>query len=134
MAQALKPALLYFALVFGAGFGLGPIRILWAVPHFGTRTAELLETPLMFIVMVLSARWIVRRFKVSPVVPARLVVGLMALALMLITEFMIVLRLRGLTFSEYLATRDPVSGTVYYVMLGIFALLPWLVSRRWRAR
>jgi hypothetical protein len=130
IAQALKPALLYFALVFGAGFMLGPIRILWAVPRLGTRTAELLEMALMFIVMILSARWIVRRFEVPPVASARLAMGGVALALVLVTEFTIVLQLRGLTFSEYLATRDPVSGTVYYVMLGIFALLPWLVSRR----
>src|SRR5437763_15142300 len=101
ITQALKPALLYFALVFGAGFVLGPIRILWAVPRLGARTAELLEMPLMFIVMILSARWIVRHFEVPPVASARLAMGLIALALMLVAEFMIVLQLRGLTFSEY---------------------------------
>jgi malate dehydrogenase len=41
----LKAAVLYFALVFGAGFVLGPIRILWTVPRFGTRMAELMDTP-----------------------------------------------------------------------------------------
>jgi hypothetical protein len=35
--QILKAGTLYFALVFGAGFVLGPIRMLWAVPRFGTR-------------------------------------------------------------------------------------------------
>jgi hypothetical protein len=34
--QILKAGVLYFALVFGAGFVLGPIRILWAVPRLGT--------------------------------------------------------------------------------------------------
>jgi hypothetical protein len=37
--QILKAGVLYFALVFGAGFVLGTIRILWIVPSFGTRTA-----------------------------------------------------------------------------------------------
>lgn len=37
--------------------------------------------------------------------------------------------LRGLSVKEYLATRDPVSGTVYYVMLGVFAIMPLLVAR-----
>ena len=31
---------------------------------------------------------------------------------------------------EYLESRDPVSGAVYLLMLGLFALMPWLVARR----
>jgi hypothetical protein len=38
--------------------------------------------------------------------------------------------LRGLSIKEYFATRDPVSGTVYYVMLGVFAIMPLFVARR----
>ena len=41
--RILKAALLYFALVFGSGLLLDPIRILWVVPQFGTRLAELIE-------------------------------------------------------------------------------------------
>ena len=48
---------------------------------------------------------------------SRLGMGLVALGLMLVAEFGLVLWLRGLSIKEYLATRDPVSGTVYYVML-----------------
>ena len=39
--RIVKAGVLYFAIVFGAGFALGPIRILWAVPRYGTRVAEL---------------------------------------------------------------------------------------------
>jgi type IV secretory pathway TrbD component len=56
--------------------------------------------------------------------------GCVGLALMLVAEFGLVLWLRGLPISEYLASRDPVSGTVYYVMLGIFCIMPLLVSPR----
>ena len=31
---------------------------------------------------------------------------------------------------EYLATRDPVSGAVYYAMLAVFAIMPLHVARR----
>jgi hypothetical protein len=31
--QILKAGSLYFALVFGAGFVLGPIRMLWVIPR-----------------------------------------------------------------------------------------------------
>jgi len=37
---------------------------------------------------------------------------------------------RRLTIREYFASRDPVAGTVYIVMLGVFAIMPLLVDRR----
>ena len=46
----LKAGVLYFALVFGAGFVLGTVRTIWVVPRVGTRTAELMETPIMLVV------------------------------------------------------------------------------------
>ncbi len=128
--QILKAGALYFGLVFGAGFVLGPIRILWVVPRFGKRMAELMETPIMFVVIILAARWIVRRLAVPSTPSSRLGMGCVALGLLLIAEFTLVLWLRGLSISEYLAGRDPVSGTVYYVMLGVFAIMPLLVVRR----
>jgi len=126
----LKAGTIYFALTFGAGFVLGTVRVLWVVPIFGTRAAELMETPIMFVAMLFAARWTVRRFGVPPVLSRRLGVGLVALSLMLAGEFGFVLRLRGLTVSEYFASRDPVSGTVYYIMLVVFAILPVLIARR----
>jgi hypothetical protein len=128
--QTLKAGVLYFALVFGAGFVLGPIRILWVAPRLGTRMAELLEAPIMFVVTIIAARWIVRRLAVPPTASSRLSVGCIAVSLLLLAEFTLVLWLRGLSISEYLAGRDPVAGTVYYVMLGMFAVMPLLVARR----
>lgn len=122
--QILKAGILYFALV------LGPFRILWLVPRFGIRLAELMETPIMLVVVILAARWVVRRFTLPPTF-SRLGVGFIALGLLLAAEFTLVLRLRGLTIAEYLASRDPVSGTAYYAMLGVFAVMPLLVARRW---
>ena len=127
--KVLKTGLIYFALVFGAGFILGPIRVLWAVPRLGERTAELLEMPIMLAVII----WVARRLRRWGRLPAnrlgRLSVGLVALALLLTAEFTLVLALRGMTIEEYFATADPVSGTVYALMLGLFALMPLLVAR-----
>ncbi|HUL21349.1 MAG TPA: hypothetical protein VLZ10_07830 [Thermodesulfobacteriota bacterium] len=128
--RILKAGVFYFALVFGTGFVLGPIRILWAVPRFGIRTAELMEAPIMFIVTILTARWIVQRFALPSRVSVRLGMGFIAFGLMLAAEFAFVLPLRGLSISQYLATRDPVSETVYYLMLAVFAIMPLLVARR----
>ena len=100
--QILKAGALYFALVFGAGFVLGALRILW----------------------------IVRCLAVLPKPSSRLGMGCVGLGLMLVVEFTLVLWLRGLSISEYFATRDPVSGTVYCVMLGVFCMMPLLMAPR----
>ena len=42
--RILQAGVLYFALVFGVGFVLGPIRLFWIVPRVGTRVAELMES------------------------------------------------------------------------------------------
>ena len=96
----LKAGALYFAMVFGAGFVLGSIRVLWIVPHFGERTAELMETPVMFVVTLVASQWIVRRLAVPSAMLVRLGMGCVALALMLVAEFTLVPWLRGLTISE----------------------------------
>jgi hypothetical protein len=129
MVQILKAGVLYFALVFGAGFVLGTIRTLWVVPRVGMRMAELMETPLMLVVIIVASKWAVLHLAVPWSPSARLEMGGVGLCLLLAAEFGLVLWLRGLSIREYLATRDPVSGTVYYVMLGVFAIMPLLVAR-----
>jgi hypothetical protein len=128
--RTLKSGVIYFALVFGAGFVLGTIRILWVVPRFGTRMAELLESPIMFVVTIVAARWVVLRLAVPSKPSSRLGMGCLALGLLLVAEFTLVVWLRGLSISEYVARRDPVSGTVYYAMLAMFVLMPLVVARR----
>jgi hypothetical protein len=130
VVQILKAGLTYFAIVFGMGFVFGAIRTVWVAPHVGTRLAELMETPFMFVVTIVAARWIVLHLAVPSSPTARLGMGGIALCLLLLAEFGLVLWLRGLSIRAYLATRDPVSGTVYYVMLGAFALMPLLVANK----
>ena len=127
--RILKAALLYFAIVFGTGFVLGTIRTLWIVPRVGTRAAELMETPIMFVVIIIAARATARKFLASSTRTARLVAGCIALVLMLVAEFGLVLWLRGISIRQYLATRDPISGTAYYLMLAVFAIMPLLASK-----
>jgi hypothetical protein len=55
MEETLKAGVVYFALVFGAGFVLGTIRTLWVAPRVGVRTAELAEAPMMFGISILAA-------------------------------------------------------------------------------
>jgi hypothetical protein len=84
----------------------------------------------MFAVIALAARWTVRHFTVPPISSPRLGIGLIALGLLLVAEFTGVLWLRGVSIGGYVANRDPVSGTVYMAMLGVFAIMPLFVARR----
>jgi hypothetical protein len=75
------------------------------------------------------ARLVLRRF--GPFAAARRVaIGLIALVLMAGTELALTLLVQGLTLAQYVATRDPVSGTAYLLSLAVFALMPLLVGNR----
>jgi hypothetical protein len=125
----IKAGLLYFALVFGVGFALGPIRILWLVPAVGVMWAELIEAPIMLAVILFAARWVVEQLAVPRIASARAGVGCFALVLLLAVEFTFVLGLRGMSFADYVASRDPVSGTVYVLLLAVFAAAPVWAGR-----
>lgn len=127
MIRTIEAGVLYFALVFAAGFVLGTIHTLWVVPRVGTRNAELMET-------LIIARGHHCRSTVDHSAPRRALYyfgptwdGFIALLLLLVAKFGFVLWLRGQTIREYFASRDPVAGTVYGLMLAVFAVMPLLV-------
>jgi hypothetical protein len=125
----LESAFLYFAVVFAAGFILGPIRILAVLPRIGVRWAELAELPLMILVTLFAARWVILRCHVHSALSARLAIGIPAVLILLAAEFGVAIGLRGMSLLEAITSRDPVSGTAYYISLGLFAIMPALVSR-----
>jgi hypothetical protein len=126
----LKPALVYFALVFGTGFALGAIRVPLLVPRLGERYAELLEMPFMLVAIVLAARFVVRRYPLARAAASSLAVGGMALALLVLAEWQLGLWLQGRSFADYVTDRDPVSGAVYAALLLVFASMPFMAARR----
>ena len=127
--HVLEASAVYFALVFAVGFVLGTIRTLWVVPRVGARKAELMEMPIILVVIIMAARWTVLRLAVPHMSSARFEMGCIALVLMLIAEFGFVLWIRGLSIKEYFATRDPVSGAAYYLLLIVFAIMPFLARK-----
>jgi hypothetical protein len=123
-----KAACLYFVSVFGAGFVLGLVRVLWLVPRLGVRTAELIEMPVMVMATILAARWVVLCFGGTSVRRAPLRVGLLAFSLLTATEIGLGI-VRGVPVWDYIAARDPVSGPAYFAALALFACMPVLVVR-----
>jgi hypothetical protein len=122
-------AAVYFALVFGVGSVLGTLRVLVLEPRLGERWSELAETPLMLVAIILSARFVVRRFP-APRRSSYLVSGSVALLLLVLVEFSVVPGIRGLGVAQYFAERDPIAGGVYALLLIVFATMPCVFGRR----
>lgn len=125
-------AVVYFAAVFAVGFALGALRVTLVVPALGERIAELAEMPFMIAASAFFAWRFVRRWRLS--LGAALAGGVLALALLLGAELALVIALRGLTLEQYLASRDPVSGSAYVAALCVFMLAPAAAAWRFRAR
>ena len=67
MRGVLRAGVLYFAIIFTIGFGLGTIRVLLLVPRLGAVTSELLE-----LLIILSAAWVLCDRPLGPVFDYRL--------------------------------------------------------------
>jgi hypothetical protein len=134
MSRSLLAGLIYFAIVFGVGFLLGALRVLVIVPIIGSRTAELIESPIMLAVSYVAATWIIRWLAVPTRLFERLGMGVVALLFLLAAEFGFVLWLRGMSLAAYFETRDPLTGTIYYVCLLIFGAMPVILLKRNRGK
>ena len=130
LSKTLRAALVYFARVFGVGFLLGLIRVPFVVPRIGERYAELAEMPLMFVAIYFASRYVLRRFGEKTYLAGLIAVGVIALLLLVGAELLLAVVLAGRGIGEYISRRDPVSGSVYLVMLMVFAAMPWLQARQ----
>lgn len=125
--HALKQAIQYFGIVFAAGFTLAFIRIPFLVPRYGVRAAELIEIPVMLVVIGLAARWLQRRNDTAS--SAHLLwIGTIAFLLMVAAELVVAVATSDLSLADYVLSKDPVSGTAYLFSLVCFAFAPWVLS------
>ena len=99
-------AILYVAIVFGAGFVLGTVRVLMLERRLGETLATLCEAPFLLIVMVLAARWLPARLRVTPAIAPLAAMGVGALMLQQLTDFAFGNLLRGMTLREQLTPSD----------------------------
>ena len=127
--RVLKAGAVYFLIMFGVGWILGPTRELWAVPRFGRLTGVLLEAVFMLIAMAVSSRWVIRRFRVKPTFGSTISMGLVALGILLPAELAGVVWVRGFSLPEYLGSFVTIPGLVSLLMFVLFAAMPTLVTR-----
>lgn len=131
LGQVLNAGAVYFLVALGAGIVLEVIRLQIVGLHFSERVARIMEIPSHLLAMITAARWAIDRFTLPPFPGIRLGVGLVALGLWLVMEWIIILPLHDLSLREFLATQQPVEGTLPIGALGVLTVMPFLVGYRW---
>jgi hypothetical protein len=130
MTLIIKAALAYFVIVFGLGFALGTVRVLLIVPRIGETAAVLLELPVMLAASWVAAGWCVRRFALPARVPARLAMGLLAFALVMVAELALATLLFGQSAGQHFDAYCHFTGAMGLAAQLGYALFPALPRRR----
>jgi len=126
MAQIIKAALAYFVTVFGLGFALGTLRVLVIMPRIGETAAVLLELPVMLAASWVAAGWCVRHFAVPVGLPARLAMGVLAFALVMVAELALAVLLFGQSPAEHAEAYRHFAGLAGLAAQFAYALFPAL--------
>jgi hypothetical protein len=122
-------ALLYFVIVFAAGFVLGPIRVFWLEPQIGRVAAEICEAPLLLVAMIFAARWVPQMLGLRRDAASLGLMGLGALTIQQGADFAVGFYLRGIKPAEQLANFSTAAGLLYLGLLVAFAAMPILLNR-----
>jgi hypothetical protein len=125
-------AVLYFVIVFGAGFLLGPIRVLLLEPRLGSLVAVLCEAPLILTAMIFAARRVPSALRLKRDAGVMTVVGCAALILLLASDSIVGVLLRGIGIAAQFERFLTVEGQVYAGLLILFAAMPLLANCLWR--
>ena len=130
--RVITAAVVYFAAVFGVGFMLGPIRVLWLEPTLGKTLAVLCEVPLLLMAMVWAAWLVPKRLYLAPSFTSLAAMGIGALLLQQLADFAVGFGMRGMGPAEQLQQFATPAGLIYGVSLLAFAVMPLLINRRTR--
>jgi hypothetical protein len=125
----IRAAMVYFALVFAAGFIMGTIRTLMIAPRFGEMAALAVELPVMLAISWWACGWVLKRMPIAWELPPRIAMGLLAFALLLAGEAAISVGLGGLTLAQHAAIYLSLPVQVGLVAQMLFAAFPALRHR-----
>jgi hypothetical protein len=124
----------YFGAVFLVGFVLGTVRVLVVAPRLGELGSTLLELP-----VVLAAAWwlsarIVRRYAVPQEPRARLAMGGVAFALLMMAEAGLSIVLFSNSLAEHVGRYGSLPAALGLAGQALFGLFPLLQLRSLRSR
>jgi hypothetical protein len=127
MKKALLAGLAYWAFIFGLGLILGVVRTLWLAPKLGDATlAVLVELPFMLVASWFSAKELAERLQVDSQMQ-RIVMGLFAFVLLIVTEAYLGLFLMGQPFDQWIAALLVLPGALGLFGQLMFGFIPSLL-------
>jgi hypothetical protein len=129
MASALKAGIVYFGIVFSAGFVLGTIRVLFVAPQLGATGAVAIELPVMLALSWIASARLVRWFDVPSTVGARVLMGVVAFALLMAAELGVSVFAFGRSAAQHFATFGALEAQLGLVAQLLFAAFPLLQAR-----
>lgn len=122
--RAIIAAVLYFALVFAAGFALGTVRTLLVAPRLGNEGAVLAELPLMLGVSWIACGFAIRRARLGPAMKDRVTMGALAFTLLILAETLTGTLFLDRTLAEQAATYRSFPALIGLAAQILFALCP----------
>jgi hypothetical protein len=129
MVPFISAIILYFLIVFGVGFCVGPVRVLLLEPLIGPVAAVSMEMPVLLAAMFLAAKWVPKQVGMIGSPRSYVLMGVGALVLQQVADFAVGITIRGMTASQIFATYMTVQGAIYGLSLIAFAAMPWIVHR-----
>lgn len=128
MRTVLTAALAYWALVFAVGFALGTLRVTLLAPAIGPFAAVACEVPVMLLASWWGAKVVLRHWPL-PDRAARLAMGALALAVLMVAEAALARLAFGQSLSDWTAQLATAPGALGLAGQVVFALIPSFLPR-----
>lgn len=122
--KALSAGAVYFAAVFAVGFVLGVVRVIGLEPLVGELVAVMMELPIILAASWLLCSYIIRKLNVSRTVGLRMLMGLIAFALLMTAELLLARYGFNRTPSELIREWTSIAGATGLAGQIAFALFP----------
>jgi hypothetical protein len=126
MRQATRAGMVYFAVVFAAGFVLGAARVGLVEPRLGPFLAVAAEVPVMLAIAWAAAGWIALRLAVPQDLSARAVMGGTGFGLLLLAEAALAAGLTDAGPAAVVAGWTTPAGALGLAGQVVFGLIPIL--------
>jgi hypothetical protein len=129
---SIEAGLAYFAIVFPIAFAFGIFRTLVLAPAIGKMAAVITELPFLLAVSWISSLWLISRFNVPASLVARLTMGGVAFAVLMVAEVCFSVFVFGQPLIQYLEAYQGAAGQLGLAGQIAFAILPSMQLLRTR--